>query len=241
MIQQAVHRVLNEGGNIFKDAEGGPATIRINKADVKPTLAWLEKITKLDHKNHMLGTTGVKDTSGDLDVAIDKDKVDKDELVALLHAWVVKNYPNEDPRQSVRKSGISVHIKTPINGKPKNGFVQTDLMFGDQKFMKFALGGMDEKSNFKGQHRMIMIASLAKAQGFKWSPTNGLVDRITNKPIKGAKDPEVVAKTIMGPTASAKDMQSVESINNKIKADPNYENLVADAKDWFEKDGLELP
>jgi|TARA_B100001013_G_scaffold322724_1_gene233319 hypothetical protein len=236
-----VHRVLNEGGNIFKDPEGNPATTRINKADVKPTLAWLEKITKLDHKNHMLGSTGVQDTSGDLDVAIDKEKVDKDELVALLHGWVTKNHPQEDPKQWVRKSGISVHFKTPINGDPKNGFVQTDLMFGDQKFMKFALGGMDAKSNFKGQHRMIMIASLAKAQGFKWSPSNGLVDRISNTPIKGGKDPETVAKTIMGPTASAKDMQSVESINNKIKSDPNYDALVADAKEWFEKDGLELP
>ena len=45
----------------------------------------------------------------------------------------------------------------------------------------------------------------------------------------------------MGPTATAKDLQSVESINNKIKSDPNYEALVKDAKDWFEKDGLELP
>jgi len=236
-----VHRVLNEGGNIFKNAEGEPATIRINKADVKPTLSWLEKITKLDHKGHMLGSTGVKDTSGDLDVAIDKEKVDKDNLVSILRAWVIKNYPDEDPKNWIRKSGISVHFKTPINGDPKKGFVQTDLMFGDQKFMKFALGGMDAKSNFKGQHRMIMIASLAKAQGFKWSPSNGLVDRITNEPTKKAKDPDFISKTLMGPTASAKDLQSVESINNKIKADPNYEALVADAKEWFEKDGLELP
>ena len=233
--------LLNEGGNIFKDLEGNPATQRINLADVKPTLSWLEKITKLDHKNHMLGSTGVKDTSGDLDVAIDKEKVDKDELVALLGAWVNKNHPGEDLKQWVRKSGISVHFKTPINGNPKNGFVQTLLMFGDQKFMKFALGGMDAKSNFKGQHRMIMIASLAKAQGYKWSPQNGLVDRLTNQPLKKSKDPEFISKTLMGPTATAKDLQSVESINNKIKADPNYENLVADAKEWFEKDGLELP
>ena len=233
--------ILNEGGNIFKNAEGEPATIRINKADVKPTLAWLEKITKLDHRNHMLGSTGVKDTSGDLDVAIDKEKVDKNELTSILQAWVVKNYPNEDPKQWIRKSGISVHFKTPIKGDPKNGFVQTDLMFGDQKFMKFALGGMDAKSNFKGQHRMIMIASLAKAQGYKWSPQNGLVDRLTNQPLKKSKDPEFISKTLMGPTATAKDLQSVESINNKIKSDPNYETLVADAKEWFEKDGLELP
>ncbi|MAV94715.1 MAG: hypothetical protein CMA31_03385 [Euryarchaeota archaeon] len=232
--------ILNEGGNIFKNAEGEPATIRINKADVKPTLAWLEKITKLDHRNHMLGSTGVKDTSGDLDVAIDKEKVDKNELTSILQAWVVKNYPDEDPKEWIRKSGISVHFKTPINGDPKNGFVQTDLMFGDQKFMGFALKG-DATSTFKGQHRMIMIASLAKAQGYKWSPQNGLVDRITNEPVDGAKNPDKIAKTLMGPTASAKDMQSVETINAKIKSDPNYDALVQDARDWFEKDGLELP
>ena len=46
----------------------------------------------------MLGSTGVKDTSGDLDVAIDKEKVDKNELVSILQAWVVKNYPKEDPK-----------------------------------------------------------------------------------------------------------------------------------------------
>ena len=88
---------------------------------------------------------------------------------------------------------------------------------------------------------MIMIASLAKAQGYKWSPGNGLVDRVTNQPLEKAKNPEFIAKTLMGPTATAKDLQSVESINNKIKSDPNYETLVADAKEWFEKDGLELP
>jgi hypothetical protein len=233
--------ILKEGGNIFKNPEGEPATTRINKADVGPTLGWLEKITGLDHKGHMLGSTGVKDTSGDLDVAIDKEKVEKDDLVGKLRAWVIKNYPDEDPKQWIRKSGISVHFKTPIRGNVKNGFVQTDLMFGDQKFMKFALGSMDAKSNFKGQHRMIMIASIAKALGYKWSPSNGLVDRISNKPLEGAKDPKFVAKTLIGPNATPADLQSVESINAKIKSDPNYENLVADAKSWFEKDGLELP
>ena len=36
-------------------------------------------------------------------------------------------------------------------------------------------------------------------------------------------------------------MQSVETIINKIKNDPNYEALVKDAKDSFEKDNLVLP
>ena len=39
--------ILNEGGNIFKDPNGQIATRRINKADVSPTIAWLEQVTGL--------------------------------------------------------------------------------------------------------------------------------------------------------------------------------------------------
>jgi len=233
-----MNQILNEGGNVFKTPDGGEATQRINKADVEPTLKWLEKIVGFNLTDHMLGSTGIKDTSGDLDVAIDKEKIDKNQLVAKLQAWVDKNAKGDETKSWIAKTGISVHFKTPINGDPKNGYVQTDLMFGDPKFMAFAMRGSAD-SEFKGQHRMIMIASIAKAQGYKWSPTNGLVDRITNEPV--TKIPDEVAKTLLGPNATAADMTSVETINKKIKVDPNYENLVKDAKDWFEKDGLELP
>ena len=230
--------ILNEGGNVFITPDGQDATQRINQADVEPTLKWLEKITGLDHVNFMLGSTGIKPTSGDLDVAVDKEKVNKDALVGKLKAWKDSNAPKDDDRSWIAKSGVSVHFKTPIKGDAKNGFVQTDLMFGDPKFMKFALRGAAD-SEFKGQHRMIMIASIAKAQGYKWSPTNGLVDRITNEPV--TKDPNEVAKVLLGDGASADDMRSVETINAKIKTDPNYENLVKDAKDYFDKEGLKLP
>ena len=149
-----------------------------------------------------------------LDVAVDKEKVNKDALVGKLKAWKDSNAPKDDDRSWIAKSGVSVHFKTPIKGDAKNGFVQTDLMFGDPKFMKFALRGAAD-SEFKGQHRMIMIASVAKAQGYKWSPTNGLVDRITNEPV--TKDPNEVAKVLLGDGASADDMRSVETINAKIK------------------------
>ena len=61
-----------EGGNVFKDADGHALTQRINQADVKPTLAWLEELVPgLDLLNNTLGSTGIKDTSGDLDIAVD--------------------------------------------------------------------------------------------------------------------------------------------------------------------------
>jgi hypothetical protein len=36
---------LLEGGNVFKDPDGNPVTVRINQSDVKPTVAWLEQLT----------------------------------------------------------------------------------------------------------------------------------------------------------------------------------------------------
>ena len=51
--------ILNEGGNVFKTADGQDATQRINQADVEPTLKWLEKITGLNHVDNMLGSTGI--------------------------------------------------------------------------------------------------------------------------------------------------------------------------------------
>ena len=169
--------ILKEGGNIFKDEQGTPVTQRIARNDVDPTLAWLEKITGLNHTDMKLGSTGIKDTSGDLDVAIDASKVDKQELFDKLNAWKMKNHPDDTTRQWVAKSGISVHFKTPINGNPNNGYVQTDLMFGNPEAMKFAFKGTGDGTVYKGAHRAIMIASMAKARGMKWSPGKGLLDR----------------------------------------------------------------
>ena len=39
---------LLEGGNVFKDAQGRPATQRISQADIASTVAWLETVTGLD-------------------------------------------------------------------------------------------------------------------------------------------------------------------------------------------------
>jgi len=186
---------LFEGGNIFKDENKQPVTQRINKADVDPTLKWLEKIVKLPLVDNKLGSTGKKASSGDLDIAIDEKKISKDELVQKLTVWTDKF--GLDPREWIRKSGISVHFKTPIRGDwPTDDptFVQTDLMFGDPKWMKFALSGSDDKSKFKGQHRQILMASIAKALGLKWSSAAGLSSRESGKVI--SKDPDRIAEAV---------------------------------------------
>ena len=232
--------VLLEGGNIFKDPETKqPVTKRIARDDVDPTLAWVEKITGLPHRDFKLGSTGIRSTSGDLDVAVNQAEVDKEELYQKLVAWTQKNHPDDDVRQWVAKSGINVHFKTPINGDEAQGFVQTDLMFGDPEFMKFALKGMGDDTPFKGADRMILIASVAKAKGMKWSPTNGLVNRETNDPI--TKVPNEVAELILGKGATANDMDSVESMIAKLKTQPDFDALTTDFKANIEKRGMTMP
>ena len=219
---------LYEGGNVFKLADGQPATTRISRENVVPTVQWLEQLTGLNLVDNMLGSTGRKETSGDLDLGIDETKITKDVLIQQLLKRGVK-------AEDIKKSGDSVHLKTPILGDAENGYVQTDFMFGDPEFQKFALN--TGESDYKGVHRAILLASIAKAQGMKWSYKNGLVDRDTNEII--TKNPEEIAEKLLGGTAA--DMSSVETIVKKIKTRPDYEELVKDARDAFERDKLTLP
>ena len=219
---------LYEGGNVFKLTDGQPATTRISRENVVLTVQWLEQLTGLNLVDNMLGSTGRKETSGDLDLGIDETKITKDVLIQQLLKRGVK-------AEDIKKSGDSVHLKTPILGDKSNGYVQTDFMFGDPEFQKFALN--TGESDYKGVHRAILLASIAKAQGMKWSYKNGLVDRETNGII--TKNPQEIAQNLIN--GDAADLSSVESIVKKIKILPNYEELVKDARDAFERDKLTLP
>ena len=204
-------------GNVFKDSAGSVLTKRINKADVLPTIQWLEKVTNLELTDHLLGTAGKKETSGDLDLAVDANAVDKDEFVSNLSRYIEKQ--GGDPKEWIRKSGISVHFKTPINGDETNGYVQSDFMFGEPEWLKWSMTGSTEGSPYKGSHRHILLASIAKHKGMKWSFQNGLVNRETNEII--TKDPNEIAKKLLGQMSTPKDLESVESILNIIIKLPN--------------------
>jgi hypothetical protein len=221
---------LTEGGNVFKNADGSEATQRIARDNVVPTVQWLEQLTGLSLVDNMLGTTGKKESSGDLDLAVDVSKVTKDVLVQQLLAKGID-------KADIRKTGDSVHLKTPILGDASNGYVQTDFMFGNPEWQRWSLRGAGEGSPYKGVHRQILMASIAKAQGMKWSYKNGLVNRETNEVI--SQNPAEIAQILVKGTPA--DLESVETIIAKIKPRADYEHLVADAKEAFAKDNIQLP
>lgn len=258
ILRTYLRQLVLEGGNVFNDENDESATKRINQADVIPTVEWLEKITGLKLQNSLLGSTGKKETSGDLDIAIDpnilvdfksfksdpKIKRDhktqfldkaKDELISRIVASgkytaqqkKTKDTPNPSKIYDISKSGVSVHFKTPILGNKDNGFVQTDFMFGDPNWMKFAQSAPSSNSKFKGVHRAMLTMSVATGQGYKFSTTEGLQNRSTGEFIT---DPDKIAKTILNPRATDKDFDSVETILAAIKDRPDYDELVKEAK-----------
>lgn len=211
---------LLEGGNIFKDADGNVTTTRIQLAEIKPTIAWLETITNLPLLDNTLGSVGKKASSGDLDIAVDETAITKDELVSRLTAWI--NEMGFDPKEWIRKSGISVHFKTPIKGNSSNGYVQTDFMFGpDIAHMKFGLFSAGEASKFSGADRNLLMSSLAKSLpgDYKYSWQKGLIKRSTNELI--TKDPDKIAEFLLGADHKRSDLDSVETIMRAIKRDTN--------------------
>ena len=227
---------LHEGGNVFKDAQGRPLTQRINQTDVKPTLAWLdEMLPGLDLQNNTLGSTGIKTTSGDLDLAIDSAQVTKDQLEHRLKQWAISH--GLKPEDYVRKSGTAVHFLTPINGRPDQGYVQTDFMFlQNVPWSKFVLSAMPVDSQYKGRERNVLMNSIAKSLGYKLNQIAGIADRATNQVI--SDDPDAVAKMLLNRRATREDLASVETIMSALERDPARDVKLADFREHMKREGI---
>ena len=252
--------ILSEGGNVFKtEPEKEMMTQRIATPDVHPTIQFIEKITGLTFdEEDWLGTTGKKNdpdgafeknSSGDLDLNTDANKVSKEELIAKLSAWLKsQGIPEQEIMNKGRTKqdgwiadvGDQVHFRTPIDGTDQKGFVQTDFMFtNNPDFQRGAKRGGTQE--YGGKYRAILLSALARGRGYKFSPKFGIVDPnngdavVTNDWTKGI--PEI----LLGKGAKEEDTYTVESMIAFIKNDPNYEELVGPFKDTIEKDGLTLP
>ena len=236
---------LQEGGNVFKDAQGRPATQRISQADIPSTVAWLEAVTGLDLSHDRdeagipvkwLGSTGKKPDSGDLDLAVDANEITKAELKGILDAWATKN--KQDPKDWCRLTGEAVHFKTPIQGDPKRGYVQTDFMFmPNLEWGTFWLGG-GTGSAYKGVFRNVLMSSIAKALGLKAS-AKGITSRQTEKLI--TMDPDQAAGIMLAPQYKRNQLMTVESIYKALAMDPDRDAKLADFREYISREGVKEP
>jgi len=110
---------------IFKNGDGQSNTQRINQTDIKTTLNWLEHMIDLDLINNLSNSDA--HSSSKLELTIDSNKISPDQLMAELTQWC--NSHKLKPREYVKNSGSKIYFKTPINGNPDSGYVQTDFAF----------------------------------------------------------------------------------------------------------------
>ena len=250
--------ILKEGGNIFK-TEQGPITQRIATKDVQASIDFVEKITGLTFdEEDWLGTTGKKNdpdgafeknSSGDLDLNTDANKVSKEQLIAKLSAWLksqgvpeadIMNVGNKKTDGWIKDAGDQVHFRTPIAGSDKNGFVQTDFMFTDDPVHQrnAKRGGTDQ---FGGTDRAILLSAIARGRGVKFSPKFGIVDPNNGDKVISNDWNKGIPEILLGKGAKEADTHTVESMLAKLKGDPNYEQLIAPWKEAMEKAGKQVP
>lgn len=202
---------LTEGGNVFSDAE--PFDHKDIPAVIKPI-------------NNVLSKTGTKalpigsgatptpgKMSGDLDMIVDAD--------ALANYF--KSTDIKDVRKKLRdlfdqsglqtgQSGVSVHVRSPVGDKAH----QVDIMVVPKAEMaqKFHVHDIPKGSPYKGVHKHLALAYLAKKNGLLWSPYEGLWTRGPDgkKSKFYTDDIDEIAKTLLGQNATGKDLSSVEAI-----------------------------
>jgi len=229
-------RTLLEGGNVFKDADGKPLTGRINQSDVPATVAWLEQLTGLEFpRERWLGSTGKAPTSGDMDLAVDANEVSKDQLAANLTQWIVSH--KLPPAEWIKKGG-EVHLRTPIQGRPELGYVQTDFMFFPNLDWGTFYYNQGAGSAYKGMNRAVLMSSIAKHYGLTLG-SNGVISRANKQLI--TMDPDEAARMILGPKATRANLSTVETIFAAMARDKDREVKIKDFREYLTREGLPQP
>tara|TARA_B100001057_G_C22746884_1_gene910098 strand:+ start:240 stop:1025 length:786 start_codon:yes stop_codon:yes gene_type:complete len=230
---------LREGGKIF------PNALPFDHAKIPALMKQINSVlSKTGAKAIPIGS-GATPTkgkiSGDLDMVVDMDQ--------LKQHFNMEDAEDKIIRQKLeqlfglagfttKKSGTSVHVEVPDGNETH----QIDIMVvpNAETASKFHTHSIPQGSKFKGANKMIAIAKLAGYQNKLWSPYQGLFSRDENgkKADFISSDLDEIARTLIGPNASRKDLGSVESIMaalGKEKGDALLADLRGGAN-WKELD-----
>ena len=229
---------LKEGGNIFPDS------ISFDHKMIPGIMKSINNVlTKTGSTAIPIGS-GATPTpgkvSGDLDMIVDLDQ--------LKQHFNMEDQKDPVIRKKLRQvfdlagfntgqSGTSVHVEVPMGDHTH----QVDIMIvpNAQNAAQFHTHTIPQGSKFKGVNKMITLAKLAKNQNMLWSPYQGLFNRDANgkKADLVTDNIDQVAKTLLGPNASGKDIGSVEAIMAALgkekgdalladlRSDPNWKEL----------------
>lgn len=239
---------LDESGNAI------PGAVPVTKQNFNVIMKQLKKILKgIDFQP--IGSGGQKETSGDVDVILDlnqakelfkvpdpKNKTQQKALGKNVRIELEKLF--QQSGYQTNRTGISVHVGIPVD---KSGNVaQVDLMVVPNAMEVAPLHQHDysEDPNMKGGTIHGLIGDITRAtppppgesvpEGeksyYKLSPYVGLMTRSPSQLVTSNKDE--IAKIIIGPQATAKDLGSVRNILRALKkySPEKYDIVMSDEK-----------
>ena len=213
IIGDSLRSPIKEGGNIF------PNSVSFDHAKIPALMKAINGVlAKTGSKAIPIGS-GATPTkgkiSGDLDMIVDMDQ--------LKQHFNMEDQKDPVIRKKLRQvfdlagfntgqSGTSVHVEVPDGDETH----QIDIMVvpNAETASKFHTHAIPQGSKFKGVNKMIALAKLAKDKDMKWSPYKGLLNRETDELISNNLDD--IAKRLLSPNASGKDLGSVESIMSAL-------------------------
>jgi hypothetical protein len=147
------------GGNAFKNLE----LRRIKREEIPATLQDIARVLgkyglTMDYlKNNLMGSTGKKPDSGDIDIAVDEKSMDLHDILPSL-----RSYLGDDQIVSKGLKGGQVNTAWPIQGDEKKGLIQVDFISGNPEWLKFSHHSPGEKSAYPGVYISTAMGVLAK-------------------------------------------------------------------------------
>lgn len=168
LAHQVMLRLIKEGGNAFDDVE--PITLE----DLNNTWSSIQDdLTSLGcHDIKMIGSTGKKANSGDVDLAAECD-ISRDELFDE----VLSLYGDDNSARKVGSNIVSIRypVKT-SSGKLTGKFAQVDVMIGKPSYLSWSRFGTtpekghEDYSPVKGVVRNMLFSNINRALAGKTFP-----------------------------------------------------------------------
>lgn len=159
-LKQGFTKELKEmGGNAFKNFE----LRRIKREEIPGTLQDIAQVLgkhglTLDYlKNNLMGSTGKKADSGDIDIAVDEKTINLHKILQTLQTYLGN-------QQIISKGlkGGQINTAWPIQGDDKNGFIQVDFIAGNPEWLKFSHHSPGDASDYPGVYISTAMGVLAK-------------------------------------------------------------------------------
>ena len=193
-----------------------------------------------------IGSAGFKSESGDIDVFLDAGEVkqhfdsedDKHAKIALAHYFINKGF-------EAKILGRNVHLKFPYTVDHNKKEVQIDLMLIPNAakvadWHQHGPRGMYDVPEFKAGHLFMLLNSIGKFLGLKIDAFTGSVKRRDDNSVV-ADTRAKAAKILLSPDAKATDLNSVASVMNALRNDPDKEGKLMQARADVNKGILTLP